>query len=192
MRQAANKHELCVVSEVMSIDQIQPMEEYVDLLQVGARNMSNFSLLKALGSAKKPILLKRGMSATLEELLMSAEYVLSSGNPNIILCERGIRTFETATRSTLDISAVPVLKHLTHLPVIVDPSHGVGDRRYVEAAARAAVAAGADGVMVEVHPNPDLALSDGPQSITPEQFVSLTNRCRIICTTLGRRIAKGS
>jgi len=192
LRQAADHYDLAVVSEVMTIEQIPVVSEYVDLLQIGARNMQNFPLLRAVGESKKPVLLKRGLSATLEEWLMSAEYILAAGNPHVILCERGIRTFETATRNTLDLSAVPVLKHLTHLPVVVDPSHGVGDRRFVEAMARAGVAAGADGVMVEVHPDPDRALSDGPQSLNPEQFSALMNRCRIIATTLGRRLSKES
>lgn len=192
MRRAADACSMAVVTEVMTIGQIPLVSEYADLLQVGARNMRNFPLLTELGSSEKPILLKRGLSATIQDLLMSAEYILSSGNPNVILCERGIRTFETATRNTLDLSSVPVLKDLSHLPVIVDPSHGVGIRKYVAPMARAAVAAGADGIMVEVHPDPDSALSDGPQSLTFEQFSALTNRCRIIGTTLGRRMPKGS
>ncbi len=190
LRQAADKYDLAVVTEVMTISQIEMVAEYADLLQVGARNMQNYPLLTALGHAGKPVLLKRGMSATIQEWLMSAEYILTEGNPDVILCERGIRTFETATRNTLDISAVPVVKHLSHLPVIVDPSHGVGNRRFVSAMARAAVAAGADGIMVEIHPNPDRALSDGPQSLTFEEFGLLMNRCRIIATTIGRRLGK--
>jgi 3-deoxy-7-phosphoheptulonate synthase len=191
MRAAADRHNLPVVTEVMSIEQIEVTSRYADLLQVGARNMQNFPLLTELGKCGKPILLKRGIAATIEEWLMSAEYVLAAGNPNVILCERGIRTFETATRNTLDLSAVPVVKTLSHLPIVVDPSHGVGQRDWVLPMARAAVAAGADGVLVEVHPDPDAALSDGPQSLYPEQFAELMNRCRIICTTLGRRLAKG-
>jgi 3-deoxy-7-phosphoheptulonate synthase len=190
MRRVADRYRLGVVTEVMTIEQIDLVAQYADALQVGARNMQNFPLLTALGKIRRPVILKRGLSATLQEWLMSAEYVLSGGNADVVLCERGIRTFETATRNTLDLSAVPVLEHLTHLPVIVDPSHGVGDRRFVAAMARAAVAAGADGVMVEVHPDPDNALSDGPQSLTPEQFTALINRCRIISTTLGRRVAR--
>jgi len=190
LRSAANKRGLAAVTEVMSIEQIETVSEYADLLQVGARNMQNYPLLTALGHSGKPILLKRGMSATIQEWLMSAEYILTEGNANVILCERGIRTFETATRNTLDLSAVPVIKHLSHLPIIVDPSHGVGTRRFVAAMARAAVAAGADGIMVEIHPNPDKALSDGPQSLTFEEFGLLMNRCRIIATTLGRRLGK--
>jgi len=159
-------------------------------MQVGARNMQNYPLLIALGHAGKPVLLKRGMSATIQEWLMSAEYFLTEGNPDVILCERGIRTFETATRNTLDLSAVPVIKHLSHLPIVVDPSHGVGTRRFVAPMARAAVAAGADGIMIEIHPNPDKALSDGPQSLNFEEFGLLMNRCRIIATTIGRRLGK--
>ena len=190
LRHAADKHRLAVVTEVMTIEQIETISEYADLLQVGARNMQNYPLLTALGHAGKPVLLKRGMSATIQEWLMSAEYILTEGNPNVILCERGIRTFETATRNTLDLSAVPVIQHLSHLPIIVDPSHGVGTRRFVSPMARAAVAAGADGIMVEIHPNPDKALSDGPQSLTFEEFGLLMNRCRIIATTIGRRLGK--
>jgi 3-deoxy-7-phosphoheptulonate synthase len=190
LKKAADKYGLAAVTEVMTIEQIETVCAYADLLQVGARNMQNYPLLTALGHVDKPILLKRGMSATIQEWLMSAEYILTEGNPNVILCERGIRTFESATRNTLDLSAVPVIKHLSHLPVIVDPSHGVGNRRFVSAMARAAVAAGADGIMVEIHPDPDNALSDGPQSLTFEEFGLLMNRCRIIATTIGRRLGK--
>jgi 3-deoxy-7-phosphoheptulonate synthase len=190
LRSAADKYGLAVVTEVMTIEQIQMIAEYADLLQVGARNMQNYPLLTALGHAGKPVLLKRGLAATIQEWLMSAEYILTEGNPDVILCERGIRTFETATRNTLDLSAVPVIKHLSHLPIIVDPSHGVGTRRFVAPMARAAVAADADGIMIEIHPNPDKALSDGPQSLTFEEFGLLMNRCRIIATTIGRRLGK--
>jgi 3-deoxy-7-phosphoheptulonate synthase len=190
LRRAADDYGLACVTEVMTIDQIGTVSEYADLLQVGARNMQNYPLLTALGHAGKPVLLKRGMSATIQEWLMSAEYILTEGNPNVILCERGIRTFETATRNTLDLSSVPVINHLSHLPIIVDPSHGVGNRRFVAAMARAAMAAGADGIMVEIHPNPDKALSDGPQSLNFEEFGLLMNRCRIIATTIGRRLGK--
>jgi 3-deoxy-7-phosphoheptulonate synthase len=190
LRQAADKHGLAAVTEVMTIEQIEMVSEYADLLQVGARNMQNYPLLTALGHSEKPVLLKRGMSATIQEWLMSAEYILTEGNANVILCERGIRTFENATRNTLDLSAVPVVKHLSHLPIIVDPSHGVGNRRFVSAMARAAVAAGADGIMVEIHPDPDKALSDGPQSLAFEEYGLLMNRCRIIATTIGRRLGK--
>lgn len=191
MRLAADSFGMAVATEVMTIEQIPLVAEYADLLQVGTRNMQNFPLLTELGSSGKPILLKRGLSATIKDWLMSAEYILSSGNPNVILCERGIRTFETATRNTLDLSAIPVIKELSHLPIIVDPSHGVGKGIYVAPMARAAVAAGADGIMVEVHPDPDNALSDGPQSLTFDEFSALANRCRIIGTTLGRRMPKG-
>jgi 3-deoxy-7-phosphoheptulonate synthase len=190
LRQAADRHGLAAVTEVMTIEQIEMVSKYADLLQVGARNMQNYPLLTALGHVGKPVLLKRGMSATIQEWLMSAEYILSEGNQDVILCERGIRTFETATRNTLDLSAVPVVKHLSHLPIIVDPSHGVGNRRFVSSMARAAVAAGADGIMVEIHPDPDQALSDGPQSVTFEEYGLLMNRCRIIATTIGRRLGK--
>jgi 3-deoxy-7-phosphoheptulonate synthase len=190
LRRAADRHGLAVVTEVMTIELIDTVAQYADLLQVGARNMQNYPLLTALGKAGKPVLLKRGMAATIQEWLMSAEYILSEGNPDVILCERGIRTFETATRNTLDLSAIPVVKHLSHLPIIADPSHGVGTRRFVAPMARAAVAAGADGIMVEIHPNPDKALSDGPQSLTLEEFGLLMNRCRIIATTIGRRLGK--
>jgi 3-deoxy-7-phosphoheptulonate synthase len=190
LRQTADEHGLAVVTEVMTIEQIPIVSEYADILQVGARNMQNFPFLTALGQAGKPVLLKRGMAATIQEWLMSAEYILTAGNPDVILCERGIRTFETATRNTLDLSAVPVVKHLSHLPIIVDPSHGVGTRRFVAPMARAAVAAGADGIMVEIHPDPDRALSDGPQSLTFSEFEALMNRCRIIATTIGRRLGR--
>jgi 3-deoxy-7-phosphoheptulonate synthase len=190
IRKAADRYGLAVVTEVMTIELIDTVAEYADLLQVGARNMQNYPLLTALGHAGKPVLLKRGLSATIQEWLMSAEYILSEGNPNVILCERGIRTFETATRNTLDLSAIPVIKHLSHLPIIADPSHGVGIRKFVSPMARAAVAAGADGIIIEVHPNPDKAMSDGPQSLALEEFGLLMNRCRIIATTIGRRLGK--
>jgi len=192
LRKAADRYGMAVVTEVMTIEQIDMVSEYADLLQVGARNMQNYPLLTALGHADKPVLLKRGMSATIQEWLMSAEYILTEGNPDVILCERGIRTFETATRNTLDLSAVPVIKHLSHLPVIVDPSHGVGNRRFVASMARAAVAAGTDGIMIEIHPCPEKALSDGLQSLNFEEFGLLMNRCRIIATTLGRRLGKAN
>jgi len=180
---------LVVVAEVMAIGQIEVMERYVDVLQVGARNMQNFALLRALGQARKPVLLKRGIAATVEELLMSAEYILSGGNERVMLCERGIRTFETATRNTTDINAVPVLKRLTHLPVLLDPSHATGYAEYVAAVARAGVAAGADGLLVEVHPDPARALSDGRQSLTPEQFAVLVRQVRAVAEAIGRRLA---
>lgn len=162
-----------VISEVMDPENLPLVAEYVDILQIGARNMQNFHLLKAVGRLRKPVMLKRGLSATIEEWLMSAEYILNEGNPDVILCERGIRTFETYTRNTLDLSAIPVVKHLSHLPVIVDPSHGVGKRRYVAPLSKAGIVAGADGLMVEVHPTPEKALSDGPQSLTLSEFDDL-------------------
>jgi 3-deoxy-7-phosphoheptulonate synthase len=189
MREAAEKFGLFTVSEVMDASQIQMMIGYVDILQVGARNMQNYHLLRALGEVRKPILLKRGMSATMEELLLSAEYILAGGNPDVILCERGIRTFETYTRNTFDIAAIPVIKKLSHLPMIGDPSHGTGRRDKVVPMARAAVAAGADGLLIEVHNDPDHALSDGAQSLDPEQFERLMGELRIIAPAIGRRVA---
>lgn len=166
---------LAIVTEVMSEGHVDQVAEYADVMQVGARNMQNFSLLKALGKCQRPVLLKRGMSSTIKELLMSAEYITAHGNPNVILCERGIRTFETATRNTCDIAAVPVLRELTHLPVILDPSHATGKRSLVPALSRAAVAIGADGLIVEVHPRPEKAMSDGAQSLRTEQFAAMMN-----------------
>ncbi len=186
LRAAADRHGLLVVSEVMDQTQIPLLIRYSDLLQVGARNMQNFNLLRELGNVRKPILLKRGIAATVEELLLSAEYIMSGGNYQVILCERGIRTFETSTRNTMDISAIPVLKRLTHLPVLADPSHGTGKRDYVLPMARAAVAAGADGLLVEVHPDPDHALSDGAQTLNPDQFGELMTEVRAIAAAIGR------
>jgi 3-deoxy-7-phosphoheptulonate synthase len=188
MRAAADANGLAVVSEVMDLRQIEMMMRYVDCLQVGARNMQNFDLLKELGKVRKPVLLKRGLSATLEELLLSSEYILAGGNGQVILCERGIRTFENYTRNTLDISAVPVIKSRSHLPIVVDPSHGTGRRDKVIPMARAAVAAGADGLIIEVHNNPEKALSDGPQSLYPAQFDQLMGELRIIAPVLGRTL----
>jgi 3-deoxy-7-phosphoheptulonate synthase len=188
IREAADKFELFVVSEVMDLSQIEMMGQYVDIFQVGARNMQNYFLLRALGEVQKPVLLKRGMSATIEELLLSAEYILSGGNYNVILCERGIRTFETYLRNTLDIAAIPVIKKLSHLPIVADPSHGTGRRDKVPPMARAAVAAGADGLLIEVHNDPDHALSDGAQSLTPVEFAQLMTEIRIIAPAVGRRI----
>lgn len=188
MRDAADRNGLFVVSEVMDHVEIAMMSEYVDIFQVGARNMQNYNLLKELGKSRIPVLLKRGIAATIEELLLSAEYVLSGGNYNVILCERGIRTFESYTRNTMDISAIPVVKKLSHLPIMADPSHGTGRRDKVIPMARAAVAAGADGILVEVHPNPDKALSDGAQSLFPEQFEDLMRQLRIIAPAVGRTI----
>jgi 3-deoxy-7-phosphoheptulonate synthase len=186
MRKAADRHGLLVVSEVMDHTQIPLLLTYADILQVGARNMQNFNLLRELGRVRKPILLKRGISATIEELLLSAEYILSGGNYNVILCERGIRTFETATRNTFDVSAIPVLKRLSHLPVVGDPSHGTGKRDYVVPMARAAVAAGADGLIVEVHHDPDHAVSDGAQTLRPDQFAEMMQQVRAIAAAIGR------
>ncbi|HEU19429.1 MAG TPA: 3-deoxy-7-phosphoheptulonate synthase [Deltaproteobacteria bacterium] len=180
LREAGDRTGMPVITEVMNTSDVDLVEEYADILQIGARNVQNFALLKIVGKAKKPVLIKRGMMTTIEELLMSAEYILSSGNDNVILCERGIRTFETATRNTLDISAVPVLKELTHLPVIVDPSHAAGHWRYVTPLAKGALAVGADGIMVEVHPEPDKAVSDGMQSLKPEKFYKLMEEVRCL------------
>ncbi|MGA3096990.1 MAG: 3-deoxy-7-phosphoheptulonate synthase [Bryobacteraceae bacterium] len=190
LRAAADRHGLLVVSEVMDQTQIPLVEEYADILQVGARNMQNYTLLRELGKLRKPVLLKRGISATIEELLLSAEYILAGGNYDVILCERGIRTFETYTRNTMDISAIPVVKALSHLPIVADPSHGTGRRDKVAPMARAAVAAGADGLLMEVHPDPDHALSDGAQSLRPEQFQELMAQLRIIAPAVGRRISE--
>ena len=188
LRAAADRHNLKLVSEVMDISQIELVARYADMLQVGARNMQNFTLLRELGRIRTPVLLKRGISATIEEWLLSAEYVLSGGNTDVVLCERGIRTFERYTRNTLDISAVPVIHKLSHLPIIVDPSHGIGLRDKVAPMARAAVAAGADGLIIEVHPDPDNALSDGAQSLFPAQFEHLMTELRIIAPAIGRSI----
>jgi 3-deoxy-7-phosphoheptulonate synthase len=188
LRDAARDHNLKLVSEVMDTGQIETVARYADILQVGARNMQNFSLLRELGRARKPVLLKRGISATIEEWLLSAEYLLGGGNMEVILCERGIRTFETYTRNTLDISAIPIVKKLSHLPIIVDPSHGTGRRDQVASMARAGVAAGADGLLIEVHCDPDHALSDGAQSMFPAQFDRLMAELRIIAPAIGRSI----
>jgi len=188
LRAAADRCGLLVVSEVMEISQIPLVAQYSDILQVGARNMQNFNLLRELGKQRKPVLLKRGIAATIEELLLSAEYILSGGNYDVILCERGIRTFETYTRNTMDISAIPVVKKLSHLPILGDPSHGTGRRDKVAPMARAAVAAGADGLIIEVHPDPDRALSDGAQSLRPEQFEELMRQLRMIAPAVGRSI----
>ncbi|WP_242396127.1 3-deoxy-7-phosphoheptulonate synthase [Anaeromyxobacter oryzisoli] len=179
---------LKVVTEVMDVESLPMVADYADVLQIGARNMQNYSLLKQLGTIRKPILLKRGPAATIKEWLMAAEYVVSRGNYQVALCERGIRTFETMTRNTLDLNAVPILKSLTHLPVIVDPSHGIGLRAHVPAMARAGVAAGADGIIVEVHPRPEKALSDGQQSLTPPEFEELMRQVRVIAGAVGRSI----
>jgi len=188
LRQAADQHGLFVVSEVVDHTQIAMMEQYVDLLQVGAQNMQNFTLLRELGATQRPVLLKRGISATIEDLLLSAEYILTGGNYNVVLCERGIRTFETYTASTMDIAAIPVVHKLSHLPIIADPSHGTGRRDKVTPMARAAVAAGADGLLVEVHPDPDRALSDGAHSQRPEQFAELMAQLKAIAAAVGRSV----
>lgn len=187
MKEAREATGLGVICEVTSLHAIESAVRYVDMLQIGARNMQNFELLKEAGKTGLPILLKRGLCATIDEWLNAAEYIMSEDNPNVVLCERGIRTFETATRNTLDISAIPVLRSRTHLPVIVDPSHATGVRAYVEPLAKSAVAAGADGLMIEVHPNPACALSDGPQSLTFEQFGQLTDTLRPYAALEGRR-----
>ncbi len=190
LRSAADTYDLKLISEVMDISQIPLIDKYCDIFQVGARNMQNYSLLRALGHARKPVMLKRGIAATIEEWLLSAEYILVGGNPDVILCERGIRTFETSTRNTLDISAIPVVKKLSHLPIVADPSHGAGRRDMVAQLARAAVAAGADGLIIEVHNDPDHALSDGAQSMFPEQFEALMGEIRIIAPAIGRSVCQ--
>jgi 3-deoxy-7-phosphoheptulonate synthase len=186
MRIAADRHGLLVVSEAMDHTQLPLLTAYSDILQIGARNMQNFNLLREVGKLRKPVLLKRGNSATIEELLLAAEYIMSGGNYEVILCERGIRTFETYTRNTMDISAIPVIKKLSHLPMIGDPSHGTGRRDQVLPMARAAVAAGADGLIVEVHPDPDRAMSDGAQTLTPPQFAEMMQQVRAIAAAVGR------
>src|SRR5688572_3111009 len=188
LRGAADRHGLKLVSEVMDISQLELIQKYADVLQVGARNMQNFTLLRELGRVRTPVLLKRGPSATVEEWLLSAEYILAGGNMNVMLCERGIRTFESYTRNTLDISAIPVIQKLSHLPIIADPSHGSGRRDMVAPMARAAVAAGASGLIIEVHSDPDHALSDGAQSLFPAQFDRLMAELRIIAPAIGRAI----
>jgi 3-deoxy-7-phosphoheptulonate synthase len=188
LREAGEQFSLLVISEVMEISQIPLMLPYVDILQVGARNMQNFNLLRELGKVRKPVLLKRGIAATLEELLLSAEYIMAGGNYEVILCERGIRTFETYTRNTMDISAIPIIHKLSHLPMTADPSHGTGRRDKVAPMARASVAAGADALLIEVHCNPDQALSDGAQSLFPDQFAKLMDELRIIAPAVGRKL----
>jgi 3-deoxy-7-phosphoheptulonate synthase len=189
LREVAEETGLLVITEVMEISQIELMIPYTDCFQVGARNMQNFNLLRELGHARTPVLMKRGIAATIEEVLLSAEYILSGGNYDLMLCERGIRTYETYTRNTMDISAIPVLHKLTHLPVMADPSHGVGIRDLVPPMALAAVAAGADGLLMEMHPNPDKAMSDGAQSLYPEQLAKLMEQLRRLAPVVGRRIA---
>lgn len=188
LQQVSAESGLPTVTEVVDVSDIEAVEEYADAFQVGARNMQNFRLLRELGARKKPVLLKRGMAATVEDLLMAAEYVLSEGNENVILCERGIRTFETATRNTLDLNAIPFIKQRSHLPVIVDPSHGTGLRELVEPIALAAAAAGADGLIIEIHPDPVAAMSDGRQSLYPEQFGKLMGKLEMLMPVLGRKL----
>ena len=186
LAEARRETGLPVITEVMEPDKVAVVAEHSDILQIGARNVQNFSLLRKVGESGKPVLLKRGMSTSIQEWLLSAEYILAGGNPNVILCERGIRTFETATRFTLDLNAIPVVKRLTHLPVVVDPSHGTGHWEYVEAMACAGIAAGADGLIIEVHPKPEEALSDGPQSLKPERFAALMQRIRKVAAAMDR------
>ncbi|MEK7713932.1 MAG: 3-deoxy-7-phosphoheptulonate synthase, partial [candidate division NC10 bacterium] len=186
LAEAKRETGLPVVTEVMEPEKVDLVARYSDILQIGARNVQNFSLLRRVAETKKPVLLKRGMATSIQEWLLSAEYVLSGGNPHVILCERGIRTFETSTRYTLDLSAVPVVKKLSHLPVVVDPSHGTGHWEYVEAMAMAGVAAGADGLIIEVHPKPEEALSDGPQSLKPDRFAAMMQRVRRVAQALDR------
>jgi len=188
LKAAKKKYGLPIVSEIMSVEDIDLFVENVDLIQVGARNMQNFALLKELGKLDKPILLKRGIANTIEEWLMSAEYILAGGNPNVILCERGIRTYETSTRNTLDISSIPVIKKLSHLPIIVDPSHAAGRWEYIESLSLAAIAAGADGLIIEVHQNPEKALSDGQQSLKPEKFAIVVKKCKLIAEAIERTL----
>jgi 3-deoxy-7-phosphoheptulonate synthase len=192
LREVGDTTGLLIISEVMEISQIELMLPYIDCFQVGARNMQNFNLLRELGTVRKPVLLKRGIAATIEELLLSAEYILSGGNYDVILCERGIRTYETYTRNTMDVCAIPVIKHLSHLPIVGDPSHGTGRRDMVAPMARASVAAGADGLLIEVHPNPDKAVSDGAQSLFPEQLVNLMDELRLIAPAVGRTIMEST
>lgn len=188
LSKAGKQYGLKVITEVVDTRDVETVAAYSDILQIGARNMQNFRLLLEVGKTNKPVLLKRGLSATIEEWLMAAEYIASEGNPNIILCERGIRTFETATRNTIDISAIPVIRELSHLPIIVDPSHGTGTWKYVDAVAKAAIAAGADGLMIEVYNNPEKALSDGPQSLKPEKFAKLVEELKAIAAAVNRKI----
>jgi 3-deoxy-7-phosphoheptulonate synthase len=186
LKEAREEYGMPVITEVMSPQDVTLVAQYADILQIGARNMQNFALLHAVGEARRPVMLKRGMMSTIEELLMAAEYILSHGNERVMLCERGIRTFEPATRYTMDINAIPVLKSLTHLPVIADPSHATGKWEYVSAVARASVAAGADGLIVEVHPHPEKAMSDGAQSLKPEKFAEMVKQVRTIAEAVGR------
>jgi len=192
MAEAREKTGLPIIVEVMAVSQIEMMMQYVDVFQLGARNMQNFNLLRAIGETRTPVLFKRGMSATIEEFLMASEYIISGGNTRVMLCERGIRTFETATRNTTDINAIPVLKQLTHLPVILDPSHSTGDSAYVSAIAKAGIAAGADGIIVEVHNDPANAISDGRQSLTPEAFAKMVKQIKTVAEAVGRCLVASS
>ena len=186
----ADEAGLAMVTEVMNPREIDLVARYTDILQIGTRNVQNYSLLKEVGRTQMPVFLKRGLATTIKEFLMSAEYILAEGNQQVILCERGIRTFETATRNTLDLSAVPVLKERTHLPVVIDPSHGTGYWQYVAPMSKAAVAVGADGLMIEVHNDPEHALSDGPQSLKPEKFAKLMDELRVLAKVCGRRMGE--
>jgi 3-deoxy-7-phosphoheptulonate synthase len=181
---------MAIVTEAIDPETVGPVAEYADIIQIGARNMQNFSLLKAAGRSGRAVLLKRGLAATVKELLLSAEYIVAEGNPQVILCERGVRSFDTHTRNLLDLTAIPVVKSLSHLPIIADPSHGTGIRSKVIPMARAAVAAGADGLMIEVHPDPERALSDGAQSLFPEQFEELVHQIRVIAAAIGRDLSQ--
>jgi 3-deoxy-7-phosphoheptulonate synthase len=188
MATAREETGLPIVCEVISLQSVETAYKYVDMFQIGARNMQNFYLLKEIGKTKTPVLLKRGLSATIDEWLNAAEYIMSEGNENVVLCERGIRTFETATRNTLDISAIPIIKQKSHLPVIVDPCHATGKRAYVNPLSKASIAVGADGLMIEVHPNPSVALSDGPQSLPPDEFDKLCNELRPFSKLVGKNL----
>ena len=188
LRKVADKYKMAVVTEVMDVRLVSKVAKYADILQIGARNMQNYNLLREAGKSKKPVLLKRGMSATVKEWLLAAEYILATGNPNVILCERGIRTFEKETRNTLPINSVPIIKELSHLPIIVDPSHAAGKRSIVGALAKAGIAAGADGLMIEVHPKPEIALSDGDQSLTPKEFATLMKELKPIAKAVNKSL----
>ena len=188
LKEAGRANGMPVISEMVSENDMDLFTENVDIIQIGARNMQNFALLKAVGRTQKPVLLKRGAGATIDEWIMAAEYVLAGGNPNVILCERGIRTFEYATRNTMDLAVVPIIKEKTHLPIIVDPSHATGNWKYVEAVSLAAIAAGADGLLIEVHDDPDAAASDGAQSILPERFADLMEKARLVAKAVGREL----
>jgi len=188
MHEAAREHGLLAVSEVMEIAQIEPMLPFTDCFQVGARNMQNFNLLRELGQARKPVLLKRGIAATIEELLLSSEYIMAGGNYDVIVCERGIRTYETSTRNTMDIAAIPVIHKLSHLPIVADPSHGTGRRDMVAPLAKASVAAGADAILIEIHPNADKAASDAAQTLYLDQFETLVGELRVIAAAVGRTL----